>query len=156
MFGRLILIILLGLSLPGCASLHKKKPAPKKLKKPDPFSIHEPSDDVAFQSFLTQLRKSIESKDMPTIASMMTPNFAYYMGSTPGEDRTGEGVFQYWDEKGLWPELQLIFKGKFVPLDQYMVTPPQLATDPENYRGYRAGILRVDGSWKFAYFVKEP
>jgi hypothetical protein len=35
-----------------------------------------------------------------------------------------------------------------------MVVPPQFAIDP-NYHGYRAGLMSVDGSWKFAYFVTD-
>jgi len=154
MFGRFILILVLGLALPGCANLHKKKPNPHQPKKPDKFSAHEADQDLAFQSFLSQLRTAIANKDIPQVASMMTPDFAYYMGKTSAQDRTGEGVFQYWEENGLWPELQLIIKGKFVSNDEYMVTPSQLVYD-ENYRGYRAGLIRVNGSWKFAYFVTD-
>jgi len=154
MFGRLILILLLGLCLPGCAQFGKKKSKLHKPKEPDKFSAHEADQDLAFQAFLTQLRKAVANKDIPQIASMMTPDFGYYMGKTPAEDRTGEGVFQYWEENGLWPELQLMIKGKFVSNEEYMVTPPQLVYD-ENYRGYRVGLLRVNGSWKFAYFVTD-
>jgi len=155
MFGRLILIVILGLSFAGCANpLKKKKDETHKPKEPDKFSTHEPSEDLAFQAFLTQLRKAIADKDIPQVASMMTPDFGYYMGKTPAEDRAGDGVFQYWDENGIWPELQLMIKGKFVSNDNFMVTPPQMVYD-ENYRGYRAGITRVNGTWKFAYFVSD-
>ncbi len=34
-----------------------------------------------------------------------------------------------------------------------MVAPPQFADPAADYNGYRAGIRRVNGSWKFAYFV---
>jgi hypothetical protein len=34
-----------------------------------------------------------------------------------------------------------------------MVSPPQFADPSLNYDGYRIGIARVRGSWKFAYFV---
>jgi hypothetical protein len=34
-----------------------------------------------------------------------------------------------------------------------MVAPPQFADEAAQYTGYRAGIRRVKGSWKFAYFV---
>jgi hypothetical protein len=34
-----------------------------------------------------------------------------------------------------------------------MVAPPQFADPSAEYTGYRAGIRRVNGSWKFAYFV---
>jgi hypothetical protein len=154
MLARLILMIALGLSLEGCAHFHKK-PEPAAAKKPDMFSAHEPDQDVAFQAFLTNLRKAIAKKDIPMVASMMTSDFAYYQGKTPAEDRTGDGVFQFWDENGLWPELQLVIKGQFISMDRYMVTPPQLALE-ENFHGYRAGITQVNGTWKFAYFVTDP
>jgi len=40
-----------------------------------------------------------------------------------------------------------------VKKQDYMVAPPQFADASLNYEGYRAGIRRVNGSWKFAYFV---
>ena len=90
---------------------------------------------------------------MNMIAQMMTPDFAYVMGASDAEDRKGEGVFQYWDEHGLWPELEGIISENFVKKDDYMVAPPQFANPAIEYDGYRAGIRRVNGSWKFAYFV---
>ena len=35
----------------------------------------------------------------------------------------------------------------------FWVAPPQFADPSLNYDGYRIGITRVRGSWKFAYFV---
>jgi hypothetical protein len=37
-----------------------------------------------------------------------------------------------------------------------MVAPPQFADPAVDYEGYRAGILRVSGSWKFARSNDEP
>jgi hypothetical protein len=79
----------------------------------------------------------------------MTPDFGYSLNP----ERSGEGVFQYWDENNLWPELAGILSEKFVKKGDYMVAPPQFADPSLNYDGYRAGIRRVNGSWKFAYFV---
>ena len=84
---------------------------------------------------------------------MMTTDFAFVMGGTPEGDRKGEGVFQYWDENGLWPELEGILTENFVKKDEYMVAPPQFANPALDYTGYRVGIRRVNGSWKFVYFV---
>lgn len=147
---RPIVMLLLLLSLGGCGSLIKR--APKK-KKPDAPEMKDVSGDVAFQAFLGRLRKAAESHDPHQIASMMTEDFAFVLGATPGEDRKGEGVFQYWDEKGIWPELEAVLRDKFVPKDNYMVAPPQFAADPDHYAGYRAGIAMLNGSWKFVYFV---
>ena len=65
----------------------------------------------------------------------------------------GPGVFQYWDENALWIELDGILSERFVPKEDYMVAPPQFADPGTDYTGYRAGIRRVNGSWKFVYFV---
>ena len=75
-----------------------------------------------------------------------------YVGT--GEETEGDGVFKYWDENNLWPEVEGILSEKFVKGESdYMVAPPQFADKSLHYDGYRAGIRRVNGSWKFAYFV---
>jgi hypothetical protein len=113
----------------------------------------EESTDVDFQAFLSRLRKAVQARDMQTIAQMMITDFAYVMGTSAEQDKKGEGVFQYWDENGLWPELEGILSEKFVKKQDYMVAPPQFANPAVDYTGYRAGIRRINGSWKFAYFV---
>ncbi len=128
----------------------KKKTAPGKTRKPE---VAETNADVDFQAFIGRLRKAVRARDAQTIASMMTPDFAYVLGSTPEQDRKGEGVFQYWEENDLWPELDGVVSEKFVQKDDFMVAPPQFAQPESEYHGYRAGIRRVNGSWKFVYFV---
>jgi hypothetical protein len=95
----------------------------------------------------------VAAHDVNAIAGMMTEDFAYVLGKTPGEDRKGEGVFKYWDENNLWPELEGIMTERFVKKDDFWVAPPQFADPTLNYDGYRVGIRRVKGSWKFVYFV---
>ncbi|MEY2487451.1 MAG: hypothetical protein QOH39_3099 [Verrucomicrobiota bacterium] len=132
----------------GCQSLFKKKK--DAVKKRAKAELRDESSDVDFQAFLGRLRKAVASRDMNTIASMMTKNFGYKL-NPPAE---GDGVFKYWDEENLWPELEGILSEKFVKGDgDFMVAPPQFADKSLNYDGYRAGIRRVNGSWKFAYFV---
>jgi hypothetical protein len=80
---------------------------------------------------------------------MMTVDFGYHLDP----DLSGPGVFQYWEQKSLWTELNGILSENFVPNGDYMVAPPQFASPATPYTGYRAGIRRVNGSWKFAYFV---
>ena len=130
---------------------------PKNPKKPGVTKQETPpteeNADVEFQAFLGRLRKAVHAHDANTLASMMTPNFAFVLGATPAEDRQGQGVFQYWDENALWIELEGILSEHFVPKEGYMVTPPQFADPAAEYTGYRAGIQQVNGSWKFAYFV---
>lgn len=143
---RVLMMLALGCCVCSCASPAKKK----KDKKAHEPAMADASGDVSFQSYLGILRKAVAAHDMQTIASMMTTNFGYRL-EPPGE---GDGVFRYWDESGLWKELELTLKEKFVPMGAYMVSPPQFATD-DNFHGYRAGIANVNGSWKFAYFVKD-
>jgi len=147
-------LIVLGLVFTACPTnpeKHPKKPGVTKHEEPGP--TNEQGEDVDFKAFVGRLRKAVQAHDMNALASMMTPNFAYVLGATPAEDRTGEGVFQYWDENGLWIELSGILSEGFVVKENYMVAPPQFADPASDYTGYRAGIQRVRGSWKFAYFV---
>ena len=149
-FGCLILSA--ALALTACPTNPKKTP-----KKPGVTKEASPSNEqtaeVDFQAFVGRLRKAVQAHDVSTLASMMTPNFAYVLGATPAEDKQGPGVFQYWDENGLWIELEGVVSERFEPKENYMVAPPQFADPAADYTGYRAGIQRVNGSWKFAYFV---
>jgi len=147
------LVLAAALALTACPTTKPKEDSKKPgiTKKTPPEG--EESADVDFQSFIGRLRKAVKAHDVNTLASMMTPNFAYVLGATPAEDRTGAGVFQYWDENGLWVELDGILSEHFVQKETYMVAPPQFADPAADYVGYRAGIQRVNGSWKFSYFV---
>lgn len=148
------LILSAALALTACPTnpeKHPKKPGVTKQQEPGPFN--EQGEDVDFKAFVGRLRKAVQAHDVNTLASMMTPNFAYVLGATPAEDRQGEGVFQYWDENGLWVELAGILSEGFVAKENYMVAPPQFADPASDYTGYRVGIQRINGSWKFAYFV---
>ena len=150
------LLLVLAVATSGCKSLGKRGKRDKNKtaeeKKEDPQAGQETSD-VDFQSFLGRLRKAVSTRDLNTVAAMMTPDFAFVMGTSAEGDRKGEGVFQYWDENGLWPELEGILSETFVKKGEFMVAPPQFANEALEYTGYRAGIRRINGSWKFAYFV---
>ena len=111
------------------------------------------SQQMDFQGFIGRLRKAVKTRDMTTIWSMMVPDFAYRLGATPAEDLKGDGVFKYWFDNSLWEEVDGILSEKFVPKNDFMVAPPQFADENLNYDGYRAGVRRVNGSWKFIYFV---
>ena len=154
---HLLIASLLGTSLgllPGCKTTpetEKPKTAaatPDKAKK-IVTTLPDQNGDLAFQSFLSRLRQAVAAKDLDAIAGMMTPAFGYRYVPL-GE---GPGVFAYWDQNNIWPELQLVMKERFVPYgSKFMVAPAEFTT-AENYTGYRAGIALVNGSWKFAYFV---
>jgi hypothetical protein len=145
------LILVAALALTACPP-HSKNNAKKPATRPTPTPSSE-SADVDFQAFIGRLRKAARAHDMNALASMMTDDFAYVLGPTEAEDRNGPGVFQYWDENNLWIELDGILSERFVPKEAFMVAPPQFADPGADYTGYRAGIRRVNGSWKFAYFV---
>ena len=127
------------------ADKEKKAALDKKAK----ANLREEGTDTDFQAFVGRLRKAVAAHDMNTLATMMTPEFGYSLKP----EMSGEGVFKYWDENNMWPELEGILSEKFVKKGQYMVAPPQFADESLNYDGYRAGIRRINGSWKFAYFV---
>jgi len=149
MIPRLLLCMVLGFLMAACSTPAKKKAAQAAAVAQGP-TMPDMSEDVSFQAFLGQLRQAVAGHDMNMVASLMTQNFGYRLNPL-GE---GDGVFQYWDDEVLWPQLQAILGERFVPKGNFMVSPPEFATDP-NYHGYRAGMTVVDGAWKFAYFVSD-
>jgi len=149
-FSVLVLAVVLPLPLTSCNSTGKKEQTHKQgTKKTGKVGPAQENTDVDFDAFLLRLRKAVTARDMNTIASMMTPDFGYSLNP----EKAGEGVFKFWDENNIWPELEGILAEKFVKKQDYMVSPPQFADPSLNYDGYRAGIRRINGSWKFAYFV---
>jgi hypothetical protein len=145
------IVLVAALAFTACSNPKKESKKAARTKKTP--SLGEENADIDFQAFLGRLRQAVKAHDLNTIASMMTPDFAYVLGATPAEDRVGPGVFQYWDENNLWPELDGILSERFVAKGRFMVAPPQFADESTEYQGYRAGIRRVNGSWKFVYFV---
>ena len=143
------ILLVLAVALSSCQTPEKEKIKQAALKKKAKANLREESNDVDFQAFVGRLRKAVASHDIATLKSMMTDDFGYKLEPA----MSGQGVFQYWDEQGLWPELDGILSEKFVKKGGFMVAPPQFADASLNYDGYRVGIIRVRGSWKFAYFV---
>jgi len=143
-------LLVFAIALTGCKTAAQKEKAKNAaLTKKAKAKLREENPDVDFQAFVGRLRKAVASRDLATLKTMMTDDFGYKLEPK----MEGPGVFQYWDEQGLWPELQGILSEKFVKKDQFWVAPPQFADESLNYDGYRVGIRRVNGSWKFAYFV---
>ena len=151
------LLLCVGLLLGGCNTTpdadQTKKAAATTTPKPMVNKLKDQSGDIAFESFISRLRQVVAAHDVNTLASMMTTDFGYVL-EPPQE---GDGVFKYWDEHNLWPELEMTVKERFVPFGDdahvYMVAPPEFAAAATTYTGYRAGVHLVNGSWKFAYFV---
>lgn len=149
-----ILFVLSAIALGGCSSAEsKKKKQEAALKKRAKAELRDENEDVDFQAFVGRLKKAVAAHDANTLASMMTEDFAYVLGATAAEDRKGDGVFKYWDENGLWTELDAILTERFAKKGEFWVAPPQFADESLRYDGYRVGIRRVGGSWKFVYFV---
>lgn len=143
MFLRLCLSLLLAAFFAGCFTPYKKSDA--EAKKP----LRNMASDTNFQAFIGRLRTAVRNKDVPMVSSLMAPDFGYTWdeAATPGAK-----IFGYWDENGLWPVLADLLDKKFAPQDLYMVSPPELVSDPA-YNGPRCGMRVVSGSWKFAYFL---
>jgi len=147
---KIAFVFLIGaLVLTGCNSTKPKKDEKKAALTRAKADLREENNDVDFQAFVGRLKKAVEARDMNAIAGMMTPDFGYALNP----DRSGDGVFKYWDENNLWPELEGILTEKFAKKGDYWVAPPQWADPTLSYDGYRVGIRRVNGSWKFVYFV---
>ena len=150
---RVLLTSLLALAFvfAGCQTPQQKKEKLKQaeLKKKAKADLREESTDVDFQAFVGRLRKAVAKRDVETIKSMMTEDFGYKLEPP----MSGPDVFQYWEQENLWPELDGVLSERFVKKGAFMVSPPQFADPSLNYDGYRIGITRVRGSWKFAYFV---
>ncbi len=148
------LFLLSAIALGGCSSPGSKKAKEDAaIKKRAKAELRDENADVDFQGFLGRLKKAVAAHDTTTLASMMTEDFAYVLGASAAEDRKGEGVFKYWDENGLWTELDGILTERFAKKGEFWVAPPQFADESLHYDGYRVGIRRVGGSWKFVYFV---
>jgi hypothetical protein len=143
------LFLLSALAFGGCdlfKSKKDKKPAVNKRGKPE---LRDENADVDFQAFVGRLKKAVAAHDATALASMMTSDFGYSLNP----ELSGDGVFKYWDEQGLWTELDAILTERFAKKGDFWVAPPQFADESLNYEGYRVGIRRVNGSWKFVYFV---
>jgi hypothetical protein len=149
---RVLVISLLAVSFlfSACQTPEQKKEKLKQaaLKKKAKADLRA-NPDIDFQAFVVRLRKVVAQRDMETLKSMMTDDFGYKLDPP----MAGPGVFQYWQQENLWPELDGILSEKFVKKGAFWVSPQQFADPSLNYDGFRAGITQVRGSWKFAYFV---
>src|ERR1700746_2819264 len=126
----------------GCQTPEQKAEKAKQaaLKKKAKANLRE-TEDVDFQAFVGRLRRAVAKRDTETLKSMMTEDFGYKLEPP----MSGPGVFQYWEQENLWPELDGILSERFVKKGNYMVAPPQFADPSLNYDGYRIGITRVRG-----------
>jgi len=150
MILRVLLTVVFVCSLVGCDTTQKKKDQAAAKAKAQEQDLEDVGGDPDFMAFISHLRQAVANHDVDTLAPMMTTNFGYCLNPV-GE---GDGVFKYWDQLNLWPQLESVLQNHFVPKGNFMVAPPAFATDP-NFHGYRVGLVSVDGGWKFAYFVTD-
>ena len=145
--SRLPLVCCLAaLTLTGCESPYKKSEKKREVEKKNA------SNDPTFQSFLGRLKTAIDKKDYEMLRTMMAPDFGYRWDNPP----PGDSIFAYWDLNNQWPELRRLMQQPFMPLEDFMVSPPDFADHPESFTGYRVGLKQVGGSWRFVYFVPPP
>ncbi len=148
MSRRLILcLLLLAFALPGCIMDEQAKKAKARQKEQAKAKIPDSSNDTNFQAFIGRLKTAVSKKDLPAIAATMAQDFGWrWEQPSPGTP------FEYWDQNNLWPELEKVLHQRFSPSEEYMVSPPEFATEV-SYDGPRAGMKLVNGAWRFAYFV---
>ena len=132
------LFLLPVIALGGCNSMDSKKKKEAAVKKRSKAELREENDDVDFGAFVSRLKKAVAAHDANTLASMMTADFAYVLGATEAEDRKGDGVFKYWDENGLWTELDAILMRalKRNPAERY-ATAAEMRDDLETWLSNR-------------------
>src|SRR5437763_3131382 len=139
---RILLVVFLAFAfiVGGCQTPEKKKEKLKQaeLKKKAKADLREESSDVDLQAFVGRLRKAVAKRDLETLKSMMTDDFGYKLEPP----MAGPGVFQYWEQENLWPELEGILSERFVKKGPFWVSPPQFADASLNYDGYLIGISR--------------
>ena len=134
----------------GCSAFKSKKQDKKSdVSNRAKADLREENNDVDFQAFVGRLKHAVSAHDVNAIAGMMTEDFGYSLNP----EKSGDGVFKFWDENNLWPELEGILTEKFAKKEDFWVAPPQWADPSLNYDGYRVGIKRIKGSWKFVYFL---
>jgi hypothetical protein len=143
------LVLLSALAFGGCSAFKSKKDDKPAVNKRAKAELREENNEVDFQAFVGRLKQAVAAHDVNTLAGMMTEDFGYSLNP----EKSGDGVFKYWDENNLWPELEGILTEKFAKKEDFWVAPPQWADPSLNYDGYRVGIKRIKGSWKFVYFV---
>jgi hypothetical protein len=137
--------------LTGCPSKEERELAEKKR-----FGgvLENPDQSPQFIAFIGKLRKAVSARDYDMMVKLMTSNFGYDL------EAPTEGpllAIQYWNQYGLWPELERVLASEFSPKDRFVVAPPEfaLATDKKPYTGFRAGVVDTSNGYRFAYFVSD-
>jgi len=118
-----------------------------------PIRIDNISD---WNTFITEFRRAVEHRDKRALRSAMDVNFRYTFERTAGGDPRDEAL-ELWDRSGskVWATMdQVLGKGNRndPEVPGLMVCPPAWVDD-SRYIGYRAGFMKVAGSWRWIWYV---
>jgi hypothetical protein len=114
-------------------------------------------DNIAdWNSFITEFRRAVERRDRRALRACMDSHFRYTFDRTPGGDPRDEAL-ELWDRSGdrIWVGLErvLLQGNRNDPeVPGLMVSPPAWVDD-NRYIGYRAGFMKIDGSWRWIWYV---
>lgn len=117
---------------------------------PTPIEVATPSSSPdPLASFLQRLRRAVQEQDRKALRELMAEGFSFSFGHQPDRD----AALGYWDEHDLWPELDRIVNGDWVPyIEGCMATPAEFVYSGEYY-DYRAGACLNDRRWELIFFV---
>jgi hypothetical protein len=109
-----------------------------------------------WNSFITEFRHAVERRDRHALRSAMDVNFRYTFDRTPGGDPRDEAL-SLWDRGSgkAWLLMERVLqKGNRndPEVPGLMVCPPAWVED-QRYIGYRAGFMKIGGSWRWIWFV---
>jgi hypothetical protein len=114
-------------------------------------------DNIAdWNTFFTEFRRAVERRDKRALRAVMDVHFRYTFDRTPGGDPRDEAL-ELWDHSGdrIWSSLdRVLLQGNRndPEVAGLMVSPPAWVDD-NHYIGYRAGFMKVDGNWRWIWYV---
>jgi hypothetical protein len=146
-------LALVGAITAGAAPTPSKNSAAKAAMESRPVRLENMAD---WNTFYGEFRRAVERRDRRALRTAMDVNFRYTFDRTPGGDPRDEAL-ELWDRCGtkVWASLdQVLLKGNRndPEVPGLMVSPPAWVED-ERYIGYRAGFMKVHGSWRWIWFV---
>lgn len=109
-----------------------------------------------WNTFITEFRKAVERRDKRLLRTAMDLNFRYTFDRTAGGDPRDEALDLWERDAGrTWATLdRVLVKGNRndPEVPGLMVCPPAWVDD-SRYIGYRAGFMKVNGNWRWIWYV---
>ncbi len=107
-------------------------------------------------SFFTEFRHAVERRDRRALRACMDTHFRYTFDRTPGGDPRDEAL-DLWERSGdrVWTNLDHVLtqgNRNDPEVPGLMVSPPAWVDD-NRYIGFRAGFMKVEGSWRWIWYV---